>query len=152
MKILIITYNWPPRNSIGTHRPYSWAKHWAGQGASVTVLTSEKCSFDAPLDLALPAIPGVEVVSVFYLGTRRQSLKETSDARLPKSMAFWAVHFLKRARFVLSKALGLSIDVRGRWTKPAWSHAFELMSDNQFDVVVSTYGPAAAHRVAARLN
>ena len=33
LKITIITYSWPPRNSISTHRPYSWAKYWSKKGA-----------------------------------------------------------------------------------------------------------------------
>ena len=44
-KILIISYDWTPRNSIGVHRPYSWAKYWSLNGYEVTVLTSKKKIF-----------------------------------------------------------------------------------------------------------
>jgi hypothetical protein len=59
IRIVIVTYNWLPRNAIGTHRPLSWARHWAARGAKVTVLTAKKYAFDEPLDLANEPIPGV---------------------------------------------------------------------------------------------
>lgn len=42
LNVVIVTYSWPPRNSISTHRPYSWAKYWSKIGAKVTVLTAKK--------------------------------------------------------------------------------------------------------------
>ena len=42
LRITIVTYDWPPRNSIGTHRPYSWARYWCENGQDVTVLTAKK--------------------------------------------------------------------------------------------------------------
>ena len=68
MRIVIVTYNWPPRNAIGTHRPYSWARYWSEAGAKITVLTAAKHAFDAPLDLYLPNIPnGKQRGQVFIL-------------------------------------------------------------------------------------
>ena len=49
MRILIVSYNWPPRNAIGTLRPYSWAENWAKKGAQLwntppqRVLFTEAC-------------------------------------------------------------------------------------------------------------
>ena len=42
LKIVIISYSWPPRNAISVHRPYSWARYWSEQGNDVTVLTAKK--------------------------------------------------------------------------------------------------------------
>ena len=41
LKITIITYSWPPRNSISVHRPYSWARYWSQQGHDITILTAK---------------------------------------------------------------------------------------------------------------
>ena len=46
LKITIVTYSWPPRNSISTHRPYSWARYWSEKGQDVTILTAKKKIFD----------------------------------------------------------------------------------------------------------
>ncbi len=94
LKILVITYDWPPRNSIGTHRPYSWAKYWSKLGAEVTVLTSQKKSFDAPLDLTLNELPKVNIIQVDYKGASvisdRLILKPGNNNKF--------VNFLKRVK------------------------------------------------------
>ena len=66
LKITIITYSWPPRNSMSTHRPYSWARYWSEKGADVTVITAKKKIFDHPLDMELPKLEGVKVIEVSY--------------------------------------------------------------------------------------
>ena len=67
LRIVIITYSWPPRNSISTHRPYSWARYWSEKGEKVTVITGEKQNFDEPLDMPLQDLEGVEVIEVPYV-------------------------------------------------------------------------------------
>ena len=61
MRILIITYDWPPRNSIATHRPYSWAKYWSNNETQISVLTAKKKPYDEPLNLILPVIDKLNV-------------------------------------------------------------------------------------------
>src|SRR5690625_3409835 len=67
MRVLIVSYNWPPRNAIGTHRPYSWAKHWSERGVSMDVLTAKKKFFDGPQDLCLSSLSSVRVTESPYL-------------------------------------------------------------------------------------
>ena len=64
--ILIIAYDWPPRNVISTHRVYSFAKYWSKIGHTITVLTAKKKFFDRPLDLFLPRLPNVKVINLDY--------------------------------------------------------------------------------------
>ena len=42
MKVLIITWFYPPWNETASRRPHSWATFLASQGHSVTVLTPRK--------------------------------------------------------------------------------------------------------------
>ena len=46
LKILIISAFFPPQNSIGGQRPYSFAKYWSRMGHSVDVLTTAKDEID----------------------------------------------------------------------------------------------------------
>jgi glycosyltransferase involved in cell wall biosynthesis len=142
-RILIISYNWPPRNAIGTHRPYSWAKYWSQWGADVTVLTACKCSFDEPLDLNLPQLEGVRVLEMPYLST---GLRSSSSSIFKDG----AIARLKAIRRFLVKSLGLEVDIRRGWFRAASRNA-TAMAD-QFDAVVSTYGPAASHLLAAAMK
>lgn len=140
VRIVIVTYNWPPRNAIGTHRPYAWAKHWSEAGAAVTVLTAQKASFDQPLDLALPELPGVSVMEVPFVRAGVQRLTGGTGTRA----------HLKRLKKLASRYAGISVDVRARWVGAAKHEASRLATDA--DVVVSTYEPAAAHRLAHHMK
>lgn len=137
LRIVIVTYNWPPRNAIGTHRPYAWAKYWQEAGAEVTVVTAVKRSFDSPLDLQLPPIPGVETIEVSYGGKAGYL-----DVLLKSE---WARLLARRVKRWLTKNGELSVDPRLAWRKAAQAVTKQLAT--KADIVISTYGPAAAHLI-----
>lgn len=138
-RILIVTYNWPPRNAMGTHRPYAWARYWAEAGAQVTVLTARKQFFDEPLDLHLPALDGVRLIELAY-GMRDNSVA----GRLLRKPFFLA--FLRRFKAFVQKGASKSIDPRTGWYKAALPLINELAAEHDF--VVSTFGPNASHLIA----
>lgn len=136
--ILIVTYNWPPRNAIGTHRPYSWAKHFSETGIRVTVLTSRKHDFDSPLDLDLPLIANIKVVEVPYLQT---TLRQSYTGKINKM-----IRFLKRALSRTRHLLPFDVDIRNQWRYNCYPLLESIARDA--DAVISTYGPAASHLIA----
>lgn len=138
MKVVIVTYNWPPRNAIGTHRPYSWARYWSEAGVEVTVLTAQKHQFDAPLDLNLPELPNVNVIQVPY-----GRVAGASNFLVKHELARQILRKIKAKIVALS---GCSIDQRNAWWPAANEVSLKLAK--QADVVVSTYGPATAHLIA----
>lgn len=109
----------------------------------MVVLTAKKRAFDAPLDLDLPAIPGVKVVEVPYgravtdIGAR--SLSQSVLGRALKLFRTWVRGFA-----------GISLDPRRGWLKAASRHALNL--SKEADYVVSTSGPAAAHQIACLMK
>ncbi len=143
-KILIVTYDWPPRNSIATHRPYSWARYWAAQGLNVTVLTATKKFFDLPLDLDLPKLEGVKVLEADY-----KALIPMSNAA-DNQMAPMFTELLKKVKSAVSYVLGWEYDVRSNWAGVAEKAIQDLGTD--FDVIVSTYGPDSAHKIASKFK
>ncbi|WP_428397803.1 glycosyltransferase [Marinobacter salarius] len=137
LNIVIVTYNWPPRNAIGTHRPYAWARHWSEAGADVTVLTAKKQTFDEPLDLNLSTINGVNVIEVVVGGSTRlvgKAFKFEFVKRIAKKLKAW-----------LGKGSFIEVDPRLAWRKAAESTAIRLAAET--DIVVSTFGPAASHLI-----
>ncbi|WP_256646950.1 glycosyltransferase [Thermomonas paludicola] len=138
-RICLVTYNWPPRNAIGTQRAYAWAKYWAQAGAEVVVLTAAKQAYDAPLTLVLPELPGVRVVEV---GPKAALAKPTMHGAILRAM--------KRVRDFGSRHLGVVLDVRDRWVRDAQQVLPSLLE--QVDVVASTHGPRGAHMIAARMK
>lgn len=148
LSILLVTYNWPPRNAIGTHRPYSWARYWSEAGARVTVLTAKKYPFDEPLDLLLPELPGVDVIEVAHGKFGGSDRGEATSNRMMGRALPW----LKRAKGFASRHLGIVIDPRDAWFRAAAVRGVELARAAKANVVVSTYGPRASHLIASDLK
>ena len=96
-RIVIVTYDWPPRNAISIHRPYAWARYWSEAGAQVTVLTAIKQPFDEPLDLHMPQLQEVEVIEVPYGGGGRLTREALQDAELVLVMTETQKSLLMRA-------------------------------------------------------
>ncbi|MDG6348295.1 glycosyltransferase [Luteimonas sp. 8-5] len=141
MRIAIVTYNWPPRNAIGTHRPYAWAKYWARLGVEVTVLTARKQAFDEPLDLQLPVLPGVDVQEV-ESGGSASVFSSSSAGRIAAMM--------KRVKRGLRSRLGLVLDPRDAWARAAATQGAAIA--DRVDAVVSTFGPRSSHIIAAQMK
>lgn len=136
MKITIITFAWPPRNSIGAHRPYSWAKYWSQEGISIRVITAKKYSYDEPLDLDLPPLAGVEIIEIDYAKiTLFNSLIKILLKRFPKLL------------HKLYKNVGWINNPRDKWLDAAKKYVPILSKDT--DIIVSTYDPKATHQIAA---
>ena len=148
MNILIVTYNWPPRNTIGTHRPFSWAKYWSRAGASVTVLTARKLFFDAPLDLDVPDLPGVEVHEAAFL---RFLDRPRAAGATGQGGSRPAPRSLRSLKACIAGATGLAVDPRAWWVRPAVKLGLDLVRTRRFDAIVSSFGPRACHLVAHRL-
>jgi glycosyltransferase involved in cell wall biosynthesis len=135
LNIVIVTYNWPPRNAIGTHRPYAWARYWSEAGARVVVLTAWKLPFDEPLDLDLPLIPGVDVIEVARGGGLAGIiLKSERVRRIARKVKAW-----------LRKGGNIGMDPRMSWRGYAHHEAKRLAANA--DIVVSTHGPASSHLI-----
>lgn len=142
LRITLVTYSWPPRNAIGVHRPYSWARYWSEAGHQVRVLTAKKYAYDAPLDLALPQLPGVRVEELPY-----RSALSWAAASIHSS-PFGAG--LKRLFRRLRSTGAVRQDPRDGWARAAISRAEAWAAGA--DVAVSTYGPRSAHLIGAALK
>ena len=137
LHIVIVAYQWPPMNSIATHRPYAWAKHWSEAGARITVLTAQKTVFDGPLDLEAPGLENVGVIEVPYLKGASYILKNSSG--------YWLIKKAKQLKYFLSQYGVASGSSRSLWRKAAQPFALQLAKEA--DVVVTTFNPDAAHLI-----
>lgn len=147
MKILLLTHYFPPVRSIATHRPYSWARTWAEAGHEVHVVTPSKYSFDAPFELDLPC-DGFTVHTVPYLGRApvgdvSAPIDDTRQSTVnPGSLPLW--YRIKRFTRPLRQYLGWLADIRTLSTPSLVKKCLTLTAEKQFDIIVSTFGPASA--------
>jgi glycosyltransferase involved in cell wall biosynthesis len=143
LKITIVTYSWPPRNSMSTHRPYSWARYWSKKGADVTVLTAKKKFFDYPLDMELPKLEGVKVIEVPYNVKWSRVVDAPLKYTIIKKVSKW---FRKK----FTEYTGYNIEPRNTWSQAANPIANKLARDQ--DIVISTFGPQAAHIIGCKMK
>lgn len=150
MRILIITYGFPPLNSVASLRPYSFAKAFANQGHEVTVATAAKPS--NPLDLALDCSK-FEVIEVrskllaqLYRGL---SINQGTSPSVRSNRSRSFLNRLNQLRtrrglLVLGRLPDL-LDLLIRPTKKA-------LAGRKWDLVISSYAPRYCHEVAATLR
>lgn len=138
LKIAIITYNWPPRNAIGTHRPLAWARYFSDVGAHVTVLTAKKQPFDKPLDFEAKPIRDLALIETAPSGVTKflGALVKSAAARKLGRMA----------KNRIEAKLSVVSDPRASWRRQSLASALQL--GLRSDVVISTFGPTAAHLIA----
>lgn len=137
-----------PRNSIAVHRPYAWAKYWKEIGCEVTVLTSEKCTYDEPLDLKLNIIEGVQVIEVPYRSNTLLSNHSNVIAKVKNCF----ISLLKNNLSLIKKTLRLNYDIRDSWAKSAIPIAVRTHNIKKFDIIVSTFGPRSCHIIGRELK
>ena len=137
--ILIIAYDWPPRNVISTHRVYSFAKYWSKIGHTITVLTAKKKFFDRPLDLFLPRLPNVKVINLDY----------KSYVSYFNFLIFF-YNLLRKIKFFFSKNLNLKFNLKSNWLISAKTYIQNKKLN--FDIIVSSFGPAESHLIAYEIK
>lgn len=142
-RITIVTFAWPPRNSIAAHRPYNWAKYWSAAGAQVRVLTARKYSYDAPLDLELPPIPNVQVIETEYQSTTGLGARLLSGTPFEKP-ARKALRWLRRSGH------GQAAHPRAGWLRAIRPKLPELAQE--CDLLISTFDPVETHLIAAEMK
>jgi glycosyltransferase involved in cell wall biosynthesis len=142
IRIVLITYYWPPQNAIATHRPYAWAQHWSQSNFEITVLTSKKTAIDEPLDLLHATIKNVNVIEVPY--------KSGFEALYSNPRLFWIKRFLKRIKNKINRLGVQTPEIIHKWGEKARPYAIKLAADA--DIVVTTYGPAEAHLLGSAMK
>ncbi|MGI9325546.1 MAG: glycosyltransferase [Pseudomonadales bacterium] len=150
MRILIITYGFPPLNSVASLRPYSFAKAFTNQGHEVTVATAAKPS--NPLDLALDCSK-FEVIEVHSkLLARLYRWLSINRGTNPGTQSNRSRSFLKRINQLRTRrgllVLGRLPDLLDLLIRPTK----KALAGRQWDLVISSYAPRYCHEVAASLR
>lgn len=155
-KVLIITYYWPPGSGPGVQRWLKFVKYLSDFGWNATVLTVQNGSYpskDSSLEEEIPF--GVEVHKTFALEPFRifnlltgkkgnDSPVGMGDMHKSKS-TFTKVGLWIRANYFIP-------DARMGWNSFAYKKATELLSSNEFNVVITTGPPHSTHLIGEKLQ
>ncbi len=152
MRVLLISYYFPPYNTVGAVRPGKFAKYLLQNGHEVEVLCASDPPFPEGLLLEISQkhihpVAGWSVNTPIYwlLGARGQASRS----------GFQAIGVGRpwvRALGWLYKTLFHWPDAEIGWVGAAIARGLELMQDRQFDVIYVSAPPFSALRVGARLS
>jgi glycosyltransferase involved in cell wall biosynthesis len=170
MKILIVSVFFPPQNASASQRPYSWAKHWARLGHEVTVITPTKdlnrsdltpMPFDGfrviEVPLSAPAVMVKEFLKkVLGRGSGPTSTGQESGA-VPAKQSVGARSVAIGFNGLRARCLG-NLRLKGLFSSTRMPDPFDMwipaavraLPREDWDLIVSTYAPYAAHLVGWR--
>lgn len=161
MKILIISSNFPPLNSIASLRPYSWAKYWSRERHKVTVLTTKKPTTTTKLNFDLSnfrllevSIPFIDYLRKFDDSNYNDSnynrkSNEDSESKNHNKLSKKIISLINKFRRIRGIFLAARMpDHHDFWIIPA----YRAVCREEWDLVISTHQPYANHVIAYNLK
>lgn len=158
MRLLLISYYFPPMGGIGVQRALKFSKYLGEFGVTVQVLAAHDASYahDASLLEELPADVPVHRVAHTPLLQRalawRQRVVPAGRATLGQPGAGGPVRAPFWRDVLLSTWGSLRFpDDKSGWARRAYADARSWLHDSGIDMIFSTAPPMSAHALAARL-
>ena len=147
LRILIIAHPFPPQNTSGAHRTYSWARTWRDLGHDVHVLTPAKSTLDGTMDMERD-MAGIHVHEVPYLLSRGGHGAGSERVTFFRAQRWERLKtFTRRMRF----SLAMFGDPRIFAYWPMVRRGMAISRDAKFDVIIATSPPEMAFFVARTL-
>jgi glycosyltransferase involved in cell wall biosynthesis len=150
-KVLIISYHFPPRQTVGSQRPFRLAKYFSQFGWEPIILTAK-----------LPGRPpdGIRVIETDYkdiagkikskIGFETEKgLHDQLKINIPKKFTY---HSWKSKSIKLIKDIINFPDEQKGWHKYASKTASEFLFKEKIDAIISTAPPHIAHIIARKLK
>lgn len=148
MKVLIITYYWPPAGGSGVQRWLKFVKYLQDFGVEPIVYTVENANYPKEDDTLINEVPkNIKVL--------KQPIWEPTD------LFFWKKkNQQKKGISNLSKGGFLSF-IRGNffmpdpkifWVKPSIKFLQKYITENKVDIVISTGPPHSMHLIAKKIK
>ena len=159
LRILVVTHSFPPVNVISTYRMIHWIKYWLRDGHSVTVLTTKKYGFEGVLDLPVRSQVRLTVHEVEYfprvigefLRKRKTdaATQPTGESKSGIGKRFIATIF-RVGVSTMRWLTGSFFHPTAFWILPGRRRLAEILRNESFDAILSTYGPYSAHLIAQK--
>ena len=145
MKVLIITYYWPPAGGSGVQRWLKFVKYLPDFGIEPIVFTADNVNYPIKDESLHQEIPdNVEVLKLPIWEPNKiigGSSKKTSAGFLDQNPSFFGkiVQYIRANYFIP--------DARKFWIKPAIKFLLAYLRDNPVDAIISTGPPHSLHLI-----
>ena len=148
MKVLIITYYWPPAGGSGVQRWLKFVKYLQEFGIEPVVYTVENANYlkqdtsllnEVPKGIKILKQPIWEPTALLFWKKSKQQTKGISNLSKGGFLSFI------RGNFFIP-------DPKVFWVKPSVSYLQKYLDANDIDVIISTGPPHSMHLIAERLH
>ncbi len=153
MKVLIITYYWPPSGGSGVQRWLKFVKYLRDFQIEPVVYTAENPNYALTDDSLQQEIPdGVEILKQpirepnDILSFFKSNQKQTSSGFLNTNPSF----FERKLQYI--RANYFIPDSRKYWIKPSVKYLSNYLKDNKIDVIITTGPPHSLHLIGLALK
>ena len=149
MKVLIITYYWPPAGGSGVQRWLKFVKYLNDFGIQPIVYTVENPAYPMTDESLLGEVPeNVEVLrnKIWEPNNILGKRSKQSDGFLdPKPSLFGRLLQYIRANYFIP-------DARKYWIKPSVKYLSKYLLNSNIDVVISSGPPHSMHLIGLELK
>ena len=148
MKVLIITYYWPPAGGSGVQRWLKFVKYLQEFGIEPVVYTAENANYlkqdtsllnEVPKGLEILKQPIWEPTALLFWKKSKQQTKGISNVSKGGFLSFI------RGNFFIP-------DPKVFWVKPSVSYLQKYLDNHTIDVIISTGPPHSTHLIAEKLH
>ena len=153
MKVLIVTYYWPPAGGAGVQRWLKFTKYLRNFDVEPVIFTADNAHYpitDASLDKDIPH--NIEVIKcpIFepnnLLSKFRKRKVKSSAGFLEENPSFLSkVLMYIRANYFIP-------DARMFWIKPSVKMIARYLANNKIDAIITTGPPHSLHMIGYRLK
>ncbi|NJB82581.1 glycosyltransferase family 4 protein [Wenyingzhuangia aestuarii] len=154
MKVVIITYYWPPAGGSGVQRWLKFVKYLQDFGVTPVVYTVDNPDYpitDATLQADIPE--GVEVIKqsiwepyqLASIFSKNKNVKTSAGFLGAKKGVVSKIATYIRANYFIP-------DARMFWIKPSITYLEKYISENKIDTIISTGPPHTTHMIALGLK
>ncbi len=158
-KVLVVSFHFPPTNSIASVRLGKFVKYLPQFGWETTVLTvneAKEYSQDLPVEIdeanifRTPYFAFGSTISYELTGGQR-TIYQAQPRSSTWRKALYKLIRLMRPVYTLPLIRTLTLEPIG-WYRHALKKGLEIISKEKFDIIFSSYGPSMSHLVAAKLH
>lgn len=144
MKVLVITYYWPPAGGSGVQRWLKFVKYLPSFGVTPVVYVPKNADYPTIDKKLLEEIPNVEVLT--------QPIFNPQDL-LPKKKQKTGVANVSKGGFLSWVRGNFFIpDPKVFWVKPSVKFLSKYISENNIDAIISSGPPHSMHLIAEKLK
>ncbi|MFK5879722.1 MAG: glycosyltransferase family 4 protein [Flavobacteriaceae bacterium] len=148
IKILIITYYWPPAGGSGVQRWLKFVKYLQDFGIEPVVYCPDNPNYEVTDDSLLNEIPkGITVLiqPIFEPNTLLKKKKvATASVSSNPSLIQKVMQYIRGNYFIP--------DARKYWVKPSVKFLKDYLKNNTIDAIISTGPPHSMHLIAMQLK